>query len=297
MPTASNMKGKAALVTGAASGLGRATAVALARAGSDPDPNGVGIIQFNAGQAWESLGELVGRRDFLRRELALTNPPGVTLVFDYAVAQQELDQPDSAAVWFQRALDDGDLLDDPRRCVAYLRLAEIARDAGRVAEAGRLEREAERLYPATQRSPWARGIVAAVHFRSPAVRDNPAERAQIIKQALDSLGYTAETKSRNLVQPLGAAASVLLDAGDYADGARYAEAVLRIAQVDSLSLTRSGLVGMGLVLQARAAAGQGHRVQARDLAVRALPPLTFGLGSDHPLTRRAVALADSLKTP
>jgi NAD(P)-dependent dehydrogenase (short-subunit alcohol dehydrogenase family) len=43
MPTASNMKGKAALVTGAASGLGRATALALGRAGAD-----VCIVDVNA---------------------------------------------------------------------------------------------------------------------------------------------------------------------------------------------------------------------------------------------------------
>jgi NAD(P)-dependent dehydrogenase (short-subunit alcohol dehydrogenase family) len=35
MPKASDMKGKAAFVTGAASGLGRATAFALGRAGAD----------------------------------------------------------------------------------------------------------------------------------------------------------------------------------------------------------------------------------------------------------------------
>jgi NAD(P)-dependent dehydrogenase (short-subunit alcohol dehydrogenase family) len=44
MPTPSDMKGKAALVTGAASGLGRATAIALARAGAD-----VCIVDVNAG--------------------------------------------------------------------------------------------------------------------------------------------------------------------------------------------------------------------------------------------------------
>jgi len=43
VPTASDMKGKAALVTGAASGLGRATALALARAGAD-----VCIVDVNA---------------------------------------------------------------------------------------------------------------------------------------------------------------------------------------------------------------------------------------------------------
>src|SRR5271167_3172113 len=43
MPSASDMKGKAALVTGAASGLGRATALALGRAGAD-----VCIVDLNA---------------------------------------------------------------------------------------------------------------------------------------------------------------------------------------------------------------------------------------------------------
>jgi NAD(P)-dependent dehydrogenase (short-subunit alcohol dehydrogenase family) len=42
-PTASNMKGKVALVTGAASGLGRATAIALGRAGA-----AVCIVDLNA---------------------------------------------------------------------------------------------------------------------------------------------------------------------------------------------------------------------------------------------------------
>jgi NAD(P)-dependent dehydrogenase (short-subunit alcohol dehydrogenase family) len=44
MPTASDMTGKAALVTGAASGLGRATALALARAGAD-----ICLVDMNAG--------------------------------------------------------------------------------------------------------------------------------------------------------------------------------------------------------------------------------------------------------
>ena len=44
MPAASDMKGKAALVTGAASGLGRATAIVLARAGAD-----LLLVDVNAG--------------------------------------------------------------------------------------------------------------------------------------------------------------------------------------------------------------------------------------------------------
>ena len=53
MPTASNMKGKAALVTGAASGLGRATALAVGRAGAD-----VCVVDLNAAGLEETVSQL-----------------------------------------------------------------------------------------------------------------------------------------------------------------------------------------------------------------------------------------------
>jgi NAD(P)-dependent dehydrogenase (short-subunit alcohol dehydrogenase family) len=53
MPKASDMKGKAALVTGAASGLGRATAFALGRAGAD-----VCVVDVNPAGLEETATEL-----------------------------------------------------------------------------------------------------------------------------------------------------------------------------------------------------------------------------------------------
>jgi NAD(P)-dependent dehydrogenase (short-subunit alcohol dehydrogenase family) len=53
MPTASDMKGRAALVTGAASGLGRGTALALARAGAD-----VCLVDVNAAGLEETAGKV-----------------------------------------------------------------------------------------------------------------------------------------------------------------------------------------------------------------------------------------------
>ena len=53
MPTASSMKGKAALVTGAASGLGRAAALALGRAGAD-----VCIVDLNAAGLEDTANQL-----------------------------------------------------------------------------------------------------------------------------------------------------------------------------------------------------------------------------------------------
>lgn len=53
MPTPSNMKGKAALVTGAASGLGRATALTLGQAGAD-----VCIVDLNAAGLADTAAQL-----------------------------------------------------------------------------------------------------------------------------------------------------------------------------------------------------------------------------------------------
>jgi len=53
MPTATEMKGKAALVTGAASGLGRGTALALARAGAD-----VFLVDLNAAGLAETAEQI-----------------------------------------------------------------------------------------------------------------------------------------------------------------------------------------------------------------------------------------------
>jgi NAD(P)-dependent dehydrogenase (short-subunit alcohol dehydrogenase family) len=63
MPTASNMKGKAALVTGAASGLGRATAFALGRAGAD-----LCVVDVNAAGLEETATQLrmLGVRTLVR---------------------------------------------------------------------------------------------------------------------------------------------------------------------------------------------------------------------------------------
>jgi NAD(P)-dependent dehydrogenase (short-subunit alcohol dehydrogenase family) len=70
MPTVSNMKGKVALVTGAASGLGRATAMALAQAGADlclVDLNQAGL-QETAGLLSTDVRSLVQVTDLAERE-------------------------------------------------------------------------------------------------------------------------------------------------------------------------------------------------------------------------------------
>ncbi len=70
MPAASNMKHKAVLVTGAASGLGRATALALGRAGADlciVDMNTAGLAE-TASQLGAGVRSLVHVTDLAERD-------------------------------------------------------------------------------------------------------------------------------------------------------------------------------------------------------------------------------------
>jgi len=71
MPSASSMKGKAALVTGAASGLGRATALKLAQAGADvciADVNAAGLDATAAQLRALGARVLVHAADLAQRE-------------------------------------------------------------------------------------------------------------------------------------------------------------------------------------------------------------------------------------
>jgi NAD(P)-dependent dehydrogenase (short-subunit alcohol dehydrogenase family) len=71
MPSASNMKGKAALVTGAASGLGRATALALGQVGADlciVDVNETGLQETASQLSAGGVRSLVHVTDLAERD-------------------------------------------------------------------------------------------------------------------------------------------------------------------------------------------------------------------------------------
>ena len=89
MPNASDMKGKAAVVTGAASGLGRATALKLAQAGADVcivDVNAAGLeetaTQIRASCGASHAGRvLTHRADLSQREACITVVPAAIAAF------------------------------------------------------------------------------------------------------------------------------------------------------------------------------------------------------------------------
>jgi serine/threonine-protein kinase len=270
------------------------------RAGALADPQELPILIHNLGMTYEALGEFRDEQGYFQREIATaartaTATTAEALVaYDYAMALNQLEQDDSVRTWLLRALEHPETLGPPRVYTAQLTLERIARRAGRSSEAEEHRRAAAATLAAGIKLAGTAQAVAAAYRMESASRGNPPQALATVKTEMDALHYSPQATSRTILAALAAAATASIDAGAYAEGAAYAEHLVRMGSIDSLTAERSATVGRGLLLGARAAAGQGDRSRARGLAQRAVEPLTFGFGANHPLTLQAVALKDSL---
>jgi len=268
------------------------------RSGALSDPQAVPVGIHNAAFAYETLGELRDEQDMFRREIAAAGRLDTTFAtyalpfYDYGMLLDQLEQGDSSQYWLQRALTYPDEIGSARVFTAHLRMARMARQTGRTADATQHHVAATQVKGGPGPSPTAGAFAAAERIE--AARLARPQLIVMIQHELDSLHYTPTSKGRAFVAPLAAAAAALIAAGADSNAADYAAAIVRIGSVDSLAQTRSATVGRGLLLGARAAAGARDTAQARAMVDRALPPLGFGLGLAHPLYVQATALRDSL---
>ncbi|HTI05066.1 MAG TPA: serine/threonine-protein kinase [Gemmatimonadales bacterium] len=272
--------------------------LAASHQGALSDPQALPIGIHNAATTYEVLGELHDEQEFFRREIAYagkidTTSAAFALVFyDYGMLLDQLSQGDSARAWLLRSLTYPDEIGGPRVYTARLTLARIARGAGQTAEAEQHRVLAAGIAGGAGNSPTANALAAADRIAA-AHLDRPHLLA-LIQHELDGIHYTPQAKGRALVAPLAAAVAALITAGADSQAAEYAAAVVRIGTVDSLTPQRSAIVGRGLLLGAQVAAAARDTAGAKGMLRRAIPPLTFGLGTAHPLYLHAVALRDSL---
>ncbi len=255
---------------------------------------------YNAATTLGRLGEFWEQLALLRRELvgmewagSAATPVAGLLEYGYAGSFYQVRQFDSAEVWYRRALDRAANLDPDLLALTLGRLEIMARRAGRTGAARDYHARAVALDPATQVSGEARIIRALSAIEAAAGLDSTRALA-IIRARLDSLNYEPNAPWETLIQPLLEASALLTRLGAFETAARYAADVVRITTLDSLTATRSGLVGTGLVAQARAELGRGHLARARDLVARSILPLRFGFGPDHPAAVAATAFRDSI---
>ena len=257
------------------------------------------VEQYNEAALLSRLGEAREAESQLAQALGLTgglNPeerlPTYMTVLAADLAHV-LARPDSAVATYRRALsqarEESDVIYQVR-ALSGLSLALI--DQGRSREAGRYVEQLRRIAPAGFR--WQADEAEA---RLMYLRGNTAEARRRYLELLTARGFPR----RGLSTPYFP--SRVLDAAMMAWRSRDALAAeslavhaLRLARGEGHDEARSGVVGRGLLLLARARCARGELAGAREALERSVGPLASGYGPDHPLTREARALLDSLET-
>jgi serine/threonine-protein kinase len=272
--------------------------LAAGNRGAFGDPQDFPIVIHNTAQVYEVLGEWHDEQLFFQHESSMIQhfdslTPNTLVAYDYGMLLALLGEKDSARVWLNKALRIPEPLGLPRVYAVNLVLARMAIPPAEQAEFRKAALKA--VPPGGKLPPSALALTAEDQIETAARQTDPGRLSQLIKTALDSAGFTPKATSRFLMTPLAAAATALINVHKFDEAAEYADQIVRIGTVDSLSVQQSGIVGRGLLLGAQAAAGKGDRTHARDLARRAVTPLRFGLGISHPLTIRGIAFRDSLE--
>jgi tetratricopeptide (TPR) repeat protein len=255
------------------------------------------VEQYNEAALLARLGEDREADTVLRRTIDLSGglnsekqlPIYMTLLAGNLAAA--LDHPDSAVATFRRALaeagNDADTVYQVR-ALSALGLALI--DQGRPGDAERYVGRLVRIAHAGLR--W-QADEAAARLRY-ARGDTAIARRQYL-EFLASRGFP----HRGLSTPyfparVLEAAMMALRGGDAPAADSLAAIALQLARDEGHDEARSGMVGRGLLIRARARRALGDLPAARDAASRSVAPLANAYGLDHPLARDARALSDSL---
>ncbi|HEX5075178.1 MAG TPA: serine/threonine-protein kinase [Gemmatimonadaceae bacterium] len=253
-------------------------------------PSVVAVLE----RAWFDLGEFAAIDSALgaiisRRERAYGPGQVATLLaFLYGQNKLRLGELDSADVWIGRALRDtshavGGLVNWMPPALAQLRL-----EQGRLREA---QDAADRL-PGGLRG--RRATAAVLRARLLHARGERGAAARLLEREMAAL-YAESPKTLTLFTlPLVTAGEWRLALGDARGADSLARLAVSAATLDTLTATRSGLVGRSELLLARALVAQGNGVAGREAAARAAVALTNGYGPSNQWPRQAHALVDSL---
>ena len=267
------------------------------REGDLSDPRDIPVLLYNVAVLLDALGEYREARDYLGKELARSyqvDSMGVAPmnIFDYAMFLDILGERDSAAWWFARAIETPAKVDSPRMFTSRLMLARYAEARGEAVAAGTHRAGALAFMPIVPRSLPARAAWIAGRISEARARGNGDSVLATIRAELAL--KSPDANAQRLAGVIGDAAEALIATGKFAEALPYAEHLERLGTRDSLTATRSGVVGRALLLQAQARLGMKDTTRARELVGRAIEPLRSGYGESHALTRVAIALRGAL---
>jgi serine/threonine-protein kinase len=253
----------------------------LSRRGISSDPHTRAILIQNSATVRHQLGEFRASRELLAavvgdstgRDSVVARVP--VLRYQYAFALERTGVADSAHYWIERALaQERDLLPGDL-ATAHTFAAEIAATRGDMIAFERHRVAVERM---VDRLP-TKAVRELGYLKLLAMRETGDSLGSRITAVLDSSGFgPGRPNQGRLVDHLLVAAERLNAAGRHADAQRYAEALVAVAAIDSLTWKQSGLVGVALYHRARGEIGRGDVRAARASLQSADAPLRYGYG-------------------
>jgi tetratricopeptide (TPR) repeat protein len=204
----------------------------------------------------------------------------------------DLGWPDSAISAFRRALAESRQRGDTAYQVRALSgLGGGLLDRGQVREAAQCLEELSRIVPEGHR--WRASLLDA---RLRYARGDKTEARRRYLELLTSRGFPNRGLSTPYFSNMVLEGSLMaLRDGDPLAAESLAGHALRLARGEGQDDERSGVVGYALVTMARVRQARGDLAGARAELRRGLGPLASGYGPDHPRTREARALLDSLE--
>ncbi len=254
---------------------------------------------IGAGLVWlvgdlMQMGEFVSAdsitRALIREQEAIhgVGHPAAQIGFEHGLVLLRMGQLDSAELWLDRAVHDSTQQETGIPMWAPAALTHLHLELNRLADA---RREIQHL-PLGVYSRLVTAALLKARLRW-AERDSGGALT-MLEDAIRQFQTSGPRLPAELALPLVTAGEWRLIMGDFRAADSLAQLARTAAGIDSLALTRSGLVGRAELLRARALRGLEDPGQARAAGNRAVVALANGFGPTNTLTLAARALLDSL---
>lgn len=259
-------------------------------ADTDILPNVLSFLISSYGE----LGELAAAEStvvgVVRQQEAIhgAGHPGTMMAFFLGLSHLRLGNLDSADTWLGRVARDTTEGAGALAAWYVTALTQLRLDQHRVSDA-------RRSLPTVPRDGHTREATAAtLDARVLWEQHDSAGASRSLEANLRRLFGTGPKPPPDLVIPLITAGEWRLAENDGRAADSLARLAISGAAVDSLALSRSGLVGRAELLRAKALEAEGDSLGARAAAHRAVVALTNGMGPTNRRTIEAKALSEAL---
>jgi serine/threonine-protein kinase len=205
-----------------------------------------------------------------------------------------LDRLDEAEKYFSSALrQSGGEEDAEMQIGALLGLLSVNRQRGDFVAADAAREDARRFVEAHLPPEHNQRLNFVFESGLLSLAENSLDDARAQLQEVLTRFKSTNRRVTDQVVALAGLAQCALKSGDTARAAELATEAAVLARNIAAPKQPSYWVGVALLTQVDVEQALGHSGRVRELAAEALPQLTPSVGADHPLTRKAAALAKS----